>query len=174
MERAKLVNRSRSSSARKNSECDGTLPPARRKRVFFTVGYQAHSVPSMLTVLKENGINLLIDVRQNPVSRKPGFSGSRLQGELVPLGIEYAHYPCLGTPAHIRSQYRRTGNALAALRAYAAYLETKARCLQALIDLASGKTFCLLCLEKDHKLCHRGVVASKLAEMTRCQPIHLT
>lgn len=144
------------------------------QKVFFTVGYQSHSVQSILKVLNENKVKLLVDVRQNPVSRKAGFSGSKLQEELGQLGIEYAHYPCLGTPPRIRTQYQRSGNALAALRAYAAYLGTKGCCLQSLIDFASKKRFCLLCLEKDHNLCHRGVIADKLSEMTQCQPIHLT
>jgi len=64
------------------------------RRDFFTIGYQAHSVPSMLRVLHANKVALLIDVRQNPVSRKTGFSGPRLQVELQQLGIEYAHYTC--------------------------------------------------------------------------------
>ena len=144
------------------------------RKVFFTVGYQAHSVDSIISVLNKNKINLLIDVRQNPVSRKSGFSGPKLQKKLEQLGIQYAHYPCLGTPSNIRSQYQQTGNALVALEQYAAYLGRKVRCLQSLIDFCSQKRFCLLCLEKDHNLCHRGVIASKLAEMTRCRPIHLT
>lgn len=144
------------------------------RKVFFTLGYQSHNVDSILKVLNENDIDLLVDVRQNPVSRKTGFSGPKLQEKLEQMGIEYAHYPCLGTPAHIRAQYKRSGNALGALKKYAAYLETKGRCLQSLVEFSSKKRFCLLCLEKDHNLCHRGVIADKLAEMTRCRPIHLT
>ena len=143
------------------------------EKVFFTLGYQGHNLPSILRVLKQNDIDLLIDVRQNPVSRKAGFSASRLQTELGRRGIEYAHYPCLGTPTHIRLQYRKNGNAFMALKAYATYLSTKKVCLQSLIDFASSKRFCLLCLETDHNLCHRGVIAKKLVEMTQCRSIHL-
>ncbi len=145
-----------------------------RPEVFFTVGYQGHSITSMLRLLKENNIGLIIDVRQNPVSRKPGFSGSRLQAELERRGIQYAHYPCLGTPSRIRLAYQKNGNALKALNAYAIYLSSKERCLESLIDFAFSKRFCLLCLESDHNLCHRGVIANKLAEMTQCRPVHLT
>jgi uncharacterized protein (DUF488 family) len=145
-----------------------------RHKVFFTVGYQGHNIPSILRVLKENDVGLIIDVRQNPVSRKAGFSGSRLQTELERRGIKYAHFPCLGTPSHIRLQYQKNGNALAALKAYATYLRSKIRCLESLIDFASSERFCLLCLESDHNLCHRGVIADKLAEMTQCRPVHLT
>lgn len=141
---------------------------------FFTLGYQGRNIRSTVRLLKENRIDLLVDVRQNPVSRKAGFSKSRLEAELEGARIEYVHYPCLGTPTRIRSRYRSNGNALAALQAYARYLNTKGRCLRSLLDLASSKRFCLLCLERDHNLCHRGVIAAKLTEMIQCRPIHLT
>lgn len=145
-----------------------------RHDVFFTVGYQGHDISSILRVLKENKIALIIDVRQNPVSRKAGFSGARLQAELERNGIKYAHYPCLGTPPHIRTQYQKSGNAMPALKAYATYLRSKETCLESLVAFASSKRFCLLCLERDPNLCHRGVIANKLVEMTQCRAIHLT
>jgi uncharacterized protein (DUF488 family) len=145
-----------------------------KRDVFFTVGYQGHDVTSILRLLKENKIGLIVDVRQNPVSRKTGFSGSRLQVELERNGINYAHYPCLGTPPSIRLQYQKNGNALTALKAYATYLRSKNTCLKGLVEFAGSKRFCLLCLERDHNLCHRGVIANKIAEMTQCRAIHLT
>lgn len=141
---------------------------------FFTIGYQAHSIASMLRVLSENEIELLIDVRQNPISRKAGFSSGKLKGQLEHAGIRYAHYPCLGTPRSIREQYQRTSNVEVALKSYAKYLNGKTSCLESLLQFASSKRFCLLCLESDHNLCHRGVIAARLAEMTRCRPTHLT
>ena len=127
----------------------------------------------MIGVLKSNKIELVIDVRQNPVSRKRGFSKSRLQVELPKHGIEYLHYSPLGTPPSIRALYRKTGKVEAALKKYATYLEQEREPLLNLIELASSKRFCLLCLESDHESCHRGVIASKLAEMSRCRPVHL-
>ena len=145
-----------------------------RCKVFYTLGYQRHSVDSMLEVLAENGVDLLIDVRENPVSRKAGFSASKLKGELERAGICYVHYPCLGTPPQIREKYQRTGDAKAALKSYAKYLNNKTTFLKSLIEFASPKRFCLLCLESDPSLCHRGIIADKLAEMIQCCPTHLT
>jgi len=143
-----------------------------RPSSFFTLGYQRHTVASMLRVLRKYEVELVVDVRQNPISRKPGFAKARLQLELLRSGIEYLHYPCLGTPPSIRSLYCKNGQVELALRKYAVYLDDKPKCLQSLIDAASAKRFCLLCLENDHKFCHRGVIAARLAEMTRCSPIH--
>jgi Protein of unknown function, DUF488 len=61
------------------------------QRVFFAVAYQRHG----LRAFGKNNIALVFDVHQNPISRKAGFSGSRLQAALEPHGIKYAHCPCL-------------------------------------------------------------------------------
>jgi uncharacterized protein (DUF488 family) len=145
----------------------------KQRKEFFTLGYAAHTVASMLELLSKNRIELLIDVRENPVSRKAGFSAAKLEAELARSGIQYAHFACLGTPTDIRMQYQKNGNALAALTAYEKYLDSRTSYLESLIQFASPRRFCLMCLESDHSLCHRGVIAQKLAEMTRCHPIHL-
>lgn len=142
-------------------------------KVFFTIGYQHYTVPSILRTLRRNRVTLLVDVRQNPVSRKRGFSRRRLGTELRANGINYAHYPCLGTPSAIRERYCRTRDVAGALRAYATYLAGKEKCLQSLIELAREERFCLLCLESEASLCHRFVIAEKLKAMTRCHPVHL-
>lgn len=128
----------------------------------------------MITILKANRVDLIVDVRQNPVSRKPGFAKSHLERELPKHGIEYLHYPPLGTPPFIRAIYLELGNVGLALKKYSSYLEHRRGCLQSLLNTVWPRRFCLLCLEKDHNFCHRGVIASKLVEMIRCQPTHLT
>lgn len=144
-----------------------------RLRSFFTFGYQAHTLTSMVQVLSTNDIELLVDVRQNPVSRKPGFSKRRLAAYLPRVGIEYLHYAPLGTPTHIRKIYYERGDVTLALKQYERYLESREEHLRSLVESVSSRRFCLLCLESDHNSCHRGVIADKLAEMTKCQPVHL-
>ena len=88
-----------------------TLMQARNERrmrpaaaTLFTIGYQAHSVESLIECLKVHGVEVLMDVRQNPSSRKPGFSKRRLQDAISQAGIEYRHNPDLGTPPKIRNK----------------------------------------------------------------------
>jgi uncharacterized protein (DUF488 family) len=141
---------------------------------FFTMGYQSHTVPTLLRTLRKHEVLVLVDVRQNPVSRKPGFSKRRLEKTVCASGIEYIHLPSLGTPKQIRSIYTRTGNIQKALQQYELYLRSKSKCLRALLDRVTLRHFCLLCLESDYNSCHRSIIAAKLSEMTGCQPIHLT
>lgn len=140
----------------------------------FTIGYQRHTVSSIISVLRANDIDLLIDVRQNPSSRKPGFSKNRLSQYLNLSGIDYIHFPCLGTPPRIRRLYFQSGQVEPALRQYDKYLESKAACLQSLKESVSGRRCCLLCLESCYTDCHRSVIAQKLARITRWTPVHLT
>lgn len=144
-----------------------------KKRSFFTIGYQFHNVPSFRYALLKKEIDVLIDVRQNPISRKPGFSKGQLSIHLQSWGIEYLHYPCLGTPPRIRKVLRETGSIELALTKYERHLQSKEKCLKSLLKTVGRKIFCLVCLESRYTACHRGVIAEKLSEMTGCQAIHL-
>lgn len=143
-------------------------------QALFTIGYQGHTIQSIVRTLKANNIDLLVDVRQNPVSRKPGFSKRRLDERLTSIGIDYVHFPCLGTPPSIRRFYNEGGEVQAALHRYEQYLLTKRSCLDSLADAATGHRCCLLCLESCYNACHRGVIARQLALMTQWTPVHLT
>ena len=72
----------------------------------FTAGYAGHDLDSFLRMLGEHQIQVIVDVRQNPVSRKKGFSRSRLSEFLSNHGIEYIHLRELGVPAELRNQLR--------------------------------------------------------------------
>jgi uncharacterized protein (DUF488 family) len=140
---------------------------------FFTVGYQAYSTECLVKELNESGIELVLDVRENPFSTKHGFSRGPLEQSLLRAGIAYQHRLELGTPREIRAFYRQSGDATEALRLYDSYLESHRSVIDSLIKSMTGRKVCLLCLESDHKLCHRGVIARKVEEMTQWNPVHL-
>lgn len=145
-----------------------------RSNNFFTLGYQSHNIRTLLAVLSQNGVKVLIDVRQNPVSRKTGFSKHHLEKSVARSGIEYLHFPCLGTPLRIRKLYRETGDSRRALEQYQKHLRNQRKCLRSLVRIATSKHVCLMCLEADHSSCHRSAIAQRLMEMTGWQAIHLT
>jgi uncharacterized protein (DUF488 family) len=140
---------------------------------FFTLGYQKLTPESLLRILRRNRIQILIDVRQNPISRKRGFSKTGLEAALRDAGIHYLHFPSLGTPPSIRGYYCRTGNIELALERYGTYLNSRQDRLKSLMDVVTSRTYCLLCLEADAESCHRSVLAEKLERLTRCKAIHL-
>lgn len=140
---------------------------------FFTIGYQAHSVESLIDCLNSNRIQLLVDVRQNPSSRKPGFSKRRLQNAITQAGIEYVHEANLGTPPKIRSMYRSGADITDTLAEYDKHISLNSGPLESLATLVKSRRVCLLCLETDHNMCHRSIIALNLCRITKCQPIHL-
>lgn len=140
---------------------------------FYTLGYEGHTLPTMMRLLLANNVSLLIDVRQNPVSRKRGFSRTCLERSVPEFGVAYLHCPQLGTPPVIRTIYMKTGNIKRALIQYEKHLRMQMKFLQSFFLKVRSQRFCLLCLESDHNSCHRGVIAQVLTEMTGCQPIHL-
>lgn len=140
---------------------------------FYTLGHQSHSFLTMVKLLTSNRVSMIVDVRQNPVSRKTGFSKRQLEEAVPNFGISYAHWPELGTPPSIRKIYLATGNVEKALFRYEQHLRARRRTLRAFIQTVKSERFCLLCLEADHRSCHRSIIAQVLNEMTGCRPIHL-
>ena len=63
-----------------------------------TIGYEGSSIDEFLATLGAVGIDLLIDVRDVPISRKKGFSKSALASHLAHHRIEYLHLKGLGDP----------------------------------------------------------------------------
>ena len=51
------------------------------------IGYEGVSIDRFLRRLQENEIKMIIDVRANPISRKPGFSKTALKARLKQKGI---------------------------------------------------------------------------------------
>lgn len=73
----------------------------------FTFGYEGLSVDAFVQRLKTTGIETVVDVRANPLSRKPGFSKRALAAALSPASIAYIHLPAMGCPKPVRDRYKR-------------------------------------------------------------------
>jgi len=70
--------------------------PKGKKTVLFTIGYEGISLEEYLVRLLKNDVKVLVDVRNNPLSMKYGFSKSQLKKYCASLGIEYVHIPEVG------------------------------------------------------------------------------
>lgn len=126
----------------------------------FTIGYEDATPARLLAALKAAGVVTLVDVRALANSRRPGFAKRALSASLEEVGIGYRHLRALGTPAEGRAAVRE-GRPEVMRRIFAATLAgTEAQA--ALADLreqAAREPVCLLCLEADHRRCHRTLVA---------------
>ena len=133
-----------------------------------TIGYEGRTPDEFVAMLAENSIKVIVDVRQRAGSRKRGFAKSVLQELLAASGIEYRHFPLLGTPAQLRKRIRAGELDLQRyLREYRRHLNEQFEPLKALEDLVAQKRCCLLCVEADPLECHRSILAQVLARRSR-------
>jgi uncharacterized protein (DUF488 family) len=131
----------------------------------FTVGYDGRSLDELVALLRDEGVEVVVDVRQNAISRKPGFSKRRLADGLTAGGIEYRHEPTLGNPKDNREAFRRGE---AGRERYRARLLDEGRAaFDDVVELARRRPIALLCLERAVDGCHRGCIA---AEAQRVDP----
>lgn len=56
--------------------------------VAYTIGYEGRELDEFVARLREQRIQVLIDIREKPASRKPGFSKTPLREALEEAGWE--------------------------------------------------------------------------------------
>ena len=95
------------------------------KHTVMTIGYEGLDLERFMKFLTSNAVEVLVDVREIPISRKKGFSKSRLAGALENKGIGYEHIKALGSPKPIRERLKSDWDYDAFFSAYDAYLETQ-------------------------------------------------
>jgi len=125
----------------------------------FTIGYEGATQPELIAALERAGVKRLIDVRQLPLSRRPGFSKTPLKNALADHGIDYVHLKALGTPPEGREAARKgRHDAMAVI--YRATLAEPGAIVAAeqLRELASEAPSALLCFEREPTYCHRQVL----------------
>lgn len=125
----------------------------------FTIGYEGATVASLLAALERAGVRQVIDVRQLPLSRRPGFSKASLAAALSEHGIGYLHLKALGTPKPGRDAAKK-GDLRTLEAVYAGQLELpEAQAAAARMrELIAETPSALLCFERDPCVCHRTLL----------------
>jgi len=144
----------------------------RRRLQILTIGYEGANLVDFLTTLKTAGVQVLLDVRELPISRRKGFSKSALSAALTEAGIEYSHERALGSPREIRYRLREDGDLARFFSDFREYLATQRGLLDTLARTTTGAV-ALLCYERNHAECHRSVVAEALARRAQSTVRHL-
>jgi uncharacterized protein (DUF488 family) len=132
----------------------------------WTIGHSTRKIDIFISLLEENGIKLLADVRQFPGSKcYPQFNKDTLADSLGKAGIRYQHFPELGGRRKPRSASRNTAWRNASFRGYADYMETEEfrKAIARLVDLADevGPS-ALMCAEAVWWRCHRALICDFL------------
>jgi uncharacterized protein (DUF488 family) len=140
----------------------------------LTIGYEGCTIDGVLTTLKKARVELLIDVRAVAASRKPGFSKRQFAAGLDQVGIGYVHLQRLGTPKPGRDAVR-SGHPELMVPIFNHHMETPEAqlALAEATGLAGERRCCLLCFERDHRHCHRHLVAEMIIAETGQAVDHL-
>jgi uncharacterized protein (DUF488 family) len=145
------------------------------ERALYSIGYEKVRQADLIAALTAAGVETLIDVRDRPISRRPGFSKNQLAAGLEAAGIRYVGLKALGTPPEGREAnhkrqwekfWRIVDDKLATAEAEHALHEAGA--------IVAASPSCLLCYEADWHICHRSRVADILAAWHGFTLRHLT
>ena len=134
----------------------------------FTIGHSTRTVEELVELLRETGVELLVDIRSVPRSRmNPQFDTDVLPTTLAETGIGYRHFPALGGLRHHPEGVPPSPNTAwrnDAFRNYADYALTPPFCagLDELLDLARESTPAIMCAEAVWWRCHRRIVTDYL------------
>ena len=132
----------------------------------WTIGHSTRAIDEFISLLKENEIKLLVDVRAWPGSKRyPQFNKDALAESLNAHGIRYEHFPELGGKRKSKPDSRNTAWRNASFRGYADYMETEQfqKGIERLLDVAAeaGPT-AIMCAEAVWWRCHRSLIADYL------------
>ena len=125
-----------------------------------TIGYEGRQLDEFVAELSNLRVEVVFDVRENAISRKPGFSKRRLGEALGVAGIEYRHLSSLGNPCSNRVGFR--AGEPAARELFIRRLDDGSRDALDEVAAARSRSVALMCFERDHASCHRSSIADRL------------
>ena len=131
----------------------------------WTVGHSTRSGEEFAQILKAHGIEVLVDVRSFPGSRRyPQFNRAALAESLKQVGIEYRHEPRLGGRRTPRKDSHNTAWKNASFRAYADHMETEEfrKGVEDLLEVAANARTAVMCAEALWWRCHRRLISDYL------------
>ena len=132
--------------------------------VIFTLGYEGRTIEEYINKLTDNGIELVCDVRRNPLSRKYGFSKSVFSSILNDMHIGYEHIGKLGIVSEDRSSLDSPSDYKKLFKRYAKNIPNNQESIERITKLASQyKRIAITCFEELPEFCHRHCITDYMA-----------
>lgn len=137
----------------------------KENNIIWTIGHSTRSFEEFLAILHSFGIELILDVRSYPGSRRfPQFNKEALKISLPQSNIKYVHLKNLGGRRKANPDSKNTAWRHAAFRGYADYMETSAfeDGIKELVKSASKQRTAYMCSEAVWWRCHRSLISDYL------------
>ncbi len=143
------------------------VKPKNNKTTLYTIGYEGISLEEYLNRLIKNDVKVLVDVRNNPLSMKFGFSKTKLKNFCSSLNIEYVHIPQVGIQSDQRQQlnFQADYDKLFGIYKNLNLKKTIAYQKQILDLLMQKKRIALTCFEANICKCHRKHLAEAITQL---------
>lgn len=143
--------------------------PGSNETVLFTIGYEGISLEEYLNRLLKNDVKVLVDVRNNPLSMKYGFSKSQLKRYCESLGIQYMHFPEVGIQSEQRQELNTQSDYDNLFAIYRKNNLSKTTNSQNEIFklLEQYKRIALTCFEANICQCHRKHLAEAIEKLPK-------
>ena len=135
------------------------------KKIIWTIGHSTRSLDELLSMLHSFNIQLIVDIRSYPGSRRyPHFNKEALELSLPKNNIHYIHLKELGGRRKTDPHSINTGWRHPAFRGFADYMQTNEfkNGIDELQQLASQKRIAFMCSEAVWWRCHRSLVSDHL------------
>ena len=135
------------------------------QKTIWTIGHSTHTLDKFLAMLASFQIELLVDIRSFPGSRRyPHFNKEALSVSLPANNIEFVHLVELGGRRKPMKDSKNTAWRVEAFRGYADYMETDAfeKAIHALELLGNKNRVAYMCSEAVWWSCHRSLVSDYL------------
>lgn len=134
--------------------------------MIYTIGHGNRAIEEFIALLREVGIECLVDVRAYPASRRhPQFAGEALERSLAEAGIRYIwEGKALGGRRKLVKDSPHVALKNPGFRAYADHMMSAEfrEGLARLIGLGRERRSAVMCAERLPWECHRNLIADRL------------
>lgn len=134
-------------------------------RTIYTIGHSTRTIEEFIALLKEQGTDMLVDIRRFPGSKRhPHFGREELPRHLAAAGIDYLHEEVFGGRREPRDDSVHRAWRNAQFRGYADHMDTAEfqAALDRLVERADHIRQVLMCAEAVPWRCHRQLTADAI------------
>ena len=141
-----------------------------------TVGHGTLAADALASLVEEAGVELVVDVRAYPGSRRhPHFGRQAMEEWLPAAGVDYLWLPALGGRRRSVPSSQHVALRNDAFRAYADHMETAGFVagVDDLLAYAEDRSLAVMCSESVWWRCHRRLLADHLVLVRDVEVHHL-
>lgn len=132
----------------------------------YTVGFTKKSAETFFGILREHGIQRVLDIRVNPKGQLSGFAKQNDLPYFLDMlvdGCQYQHIPSLAPTKEILKDFRDDKDWEAYTKRFEALMDERGIPGELSEQEFGEVVSCLLCSEETTDQCHRRLVAERLA-----------